>query len=153
MGSIAHTNPSSQHTQCHLPLFTLNSIPGIPSGGWTAAHILMRSMYSGIWSQLFWCSTHKSSFWTLLWEQDDCKPLHSSRDNSLGEKERVTADKHFFLCFEANHTVDIHARTHMDQIQPICELLQNAMKQLANASQKSEVTQCIRDATCFFHEY
>lgn len=99
-------------TQCHFPLFTLNSLPGIPSGGWTTAHILMKNTHSGIWSQLFWCFTHKSSSWTLLWEQDDCKPLHSSRDNSLGEKECVTADKHFSLCFVANHTVDIHAHTH-----------------------------------------
>lgn len=72
----------------------------------------MRSTCSGIWSQLFWCTTHKSSSWTPLWEQDDCKPLHSSRDNSLGEKERVTTDKHFFLRFEANHNVDIHMRAH-----------------------------------------
>lgn len=112
-GSNAHTNPSSRHMQCQLPLFIFNDVSGIPSGRWTAAHKLMRSTRSGMWSQLFWCTTHKSSSWTPLWEHDDCKPLHSSRDNSLGEKECVTADKHFFLRFEANHTVDIHTHMHI----------------------------------------
>lgn len=146
MVSTVHPNLPSQHA---VPPSTVHAEQCF----WKTKSWMNSSTHTYWWGAYVLASdpstTHKSSSWTLLWEQDDCKPLHSSRDKSLGEKECVTADKHFFLCFKANHTVDMHTHTQnlaLMGIIPVC--YETTCTHFTNIWSHTR----IRGATHFFYE-
>lgn len=114
IGSIACANPSSPHAECYLPLFILNSVSGIPSGGWT--HTDEEHVSWDLIPAFLMHHTQIRLLHTLVgtrWLQTS-----SQLQGQFSGRKGMCNSRHFFLRFEANHTVDIHTRTHTHRQTP-----------------------------------